>query len=97
MILYPQLTNETSNIRNDDVLSRDSVEVMVAHDSESYRAVLAWLNILVANNKESSKPRVIVDDIITKHCYPCMPKTVNPNSVQHTTTVLKLSKFLTTL
>ena len=97
MMLYPQLTNETLSVRNDDVLSRDSVEGMVAHDSESYRAVLAWLNILAANNKESSKPRVTVDDIITKHCYPCMPKTVNPNSVQHTTTVLKLSKFLTTI
>ena len=93
-MLYPQLTNETLSVRNDDVLSRDSVEVMVAHDSESYRAVLAWLNILAANNKESSKPRATVD---TKHCYPCIPKTLYPNSVQHTTTVLKLSKFLTTL
>ena len=97
MMLYPQLTNETLSVRNDDVLSRDSVEGMVAHDSESYRAVLAWLNILATNNKESSKPRMTVDDIITKHCYPCMPKTVNPNSVQHPTTVLKLSNFLTTI
>ena len=70
-MLYPTFTNATSNVRNDDVLSRDSVEGLVAHDSESYRAVLAWLHILAAQNKESSnQPSVTVDDIITEHCYP---------------------------
>ena len=71
MMLYPQLANERLSVSNDDVLSRDSVEGMVAQDSESYRAVLAWLNILAAQTKESSnQPSVTVDDIITEHCYP---------------------------
>ena len=71
-MLYPTFTNETSNdVRNDDVLSRDSVEGLVAQDSESYRAVLAWLHILAAQNKESSnQPRATVDDIIKEHGYP---------------------------
>lgn len=30
-------------------------------------AVLAWLNILAANNKDSSKPLVTVEDIVTAH------------------------------
>ena len=73
MMLYPTFTkNATSNVRNDDeVLSRDSVEGLVAQDSESYRAVLAWMHILAAQSKESSnQPRATVDDIITEHGYP---------------------------
>ena len=71
-MLYPTFTNATSNdVRNDDVLSRDSVEGLVAQDSESYRAVLAWLHILAAQNKESSnQPCATVDEIITEHGYP---------------------------